>query len=100
MHHEPCLAGEAWFATNLRDGLTSSPAYVHVWSDNLEELSPATLDQGTVVKGFGRGSKELGVPTANLDSESLQARWPCTRLIERDFCVCDDCMQSPFAHAQ
>ena len=29
---------------------------------------------GTVVKGFGRGSKELGIPTANLDSSALQAR--------------------------
>jgi FAD synthase len=27
--------------------------------------------RGTVVKGFGRGSKELGVPTANLDPEAL-----------------------------
>ena len=35
--------------------------------------------QGTVVKGFGRGSKELGVPTANLDSDSLQARRPGAR---------------------
>ena len=32
---------------------------------------PWTL-KGTVVKGFGRGSKELGIPTANLDSASLQ----------------------------
>jgi hypothetical protein len=37
--------------------------------------------QGTVVKGFGRGSKELGVPTANLDSESLQARRPRRALV-------------------
>ncbi|KAK9866907.1 hypothetical protein WJX84_006651 [Apatococcus fuscideae] len=28
---------------------------------------------GTVVKGFGRGSKELGIPTANLDNSALQA---------------------------
>lgn len=26
-----------------------------------------------MVKGFGRGSKELGIPTANLDSASLQS---------------------------
>ena len=41
---------------------------------------PWTL-KGTVVKGFGRGSKELGIPTANLDSASLQVLtsvpWAC-----------------------
>jgi riboflavin kinase len=29
--------------------------------------------RGTVIKGFGRGSRELGIPTANLDAESLGA---------------------------
>lgn len=28
--------------------------------------------KGVVVKGFGRGSKELGIPTANIDSDSLR----------------------------
>ncbi|ORE11133.1 riboflavin kinase [Rhizopus microsporus var. microsporus] len=28
---------------------------------------------GTVVKGFGRGSKELGIPTANMSDEALEA---------------------------
>lgn len=28
--------------------------------------------QSTVVKGFGRGSRQLGVPTANMDPEPLQ----------------------------
>lgn len=27
---------------------------------------------GKVVKGFGRGSKELGIPTANLDNSAMQ----------------------------
>ena len=36
-----------------------------------------------MVKGFGRGSKELGVPTANLDSDSLQARRPGAALQAR-----------------
>ena len=27
--------------------------------------------RGTVIKGFGRGSKELGIPTANLDVDAL-----------------------------
>jgi riboflavin kinase len=29
--------------------------------------------RGTVIKGFGRGSKELGIPTANLDVDALGA---------------------------
>eukprot|EP01137_Pigoraptor_chileana_P026218 Opistho-2@96866 len=29
--------------------------------------------RGTVVKGFGRGSKELGIPTANLPEETVEA---------------------------
>ncbi|KAI8329008.1 hypothetical protein BC941DRAFT_443984 [Chlamydoabsidia padenii] len=32
---------------------------------------PFTIS-GTVVKGFGRGSKELGIPTANLNEEALE----------------------------
>ena len=35
-------------------------------------VDPPWALRGTVVKGFGRGSKELGIPTANLDSASLQ----------------------------
>ena len=27
---------------------------------------------GTVVHGFGRGSKELGIPTANMDSRAVE----------------------------
>ena len=38
-------------------------------------VEPHWALRGTVVKGFGRGSKELGIPTANLDSDSLQV--PC-----------------------
>ncbi len=35
-------------------------------------LEPVWRLKGKVVKGFGRGSKELGIPTANLDAASLQ----------------------------
>lgn len=28
---------------------------------------------GTVVKGYGRGSKELGIPTANLSDDAIEA---------------------------
>ncbi|KAI8330041.1 hypothetical protein BD560DRAFT_379133 [Blakeslea trispora] len=29
--------------------------------------------KGTVVKGYGRGSKQLGIPTANLSDEAIEA---------------------------
>ena len=35
-------------------------------------LQPPWTMQGQVVKGFGRGSKDLGIPTANIDAASLQ----------------------------
>ena len=34
-------------------------------------LAAPVLLRGPVVKGFGRGSKELGIPTANLDIDAL-----------------------------
>ena len=40
-------------------------------------VDPPWALRGTVVKGFGRGSKELGIPTANLDSASLQVFRAC-----------------------
>lgn len=38
-----------------------------------KQLEAPLLLKGPVVKGFGRGSKELGIPTANLDAELLGA---------------------------
>lgn len=35
-------------------------------------LHPVWKLRGKVVRGFGRGSKELGIPTANLDTVALQ----------------------------
>jgi riboflavin kinase len=35
-------------------------------------LDPVWRIQGTVVRGFGRGSKELGIPTANLDAAAVR----------------------------
>jgi len=37
-----------------------------------ESPFPVTLE-GTVVKGYGRGSKELGIPTANLSDDAIAA---------------------------
>ena len=35
-------------------------------------MHPVLRLRGTVVKGFGRGSRQLGIPTANVDSDSLR----------------------------
>jgi hypothetical protein len=35
-------------------------------------MHPVLRIKGTVVKGFGRGSRELGIPTANVDANSLR----------------------------
>eukprot|EP01147_Barroeca_monosierra_P009422 gene9422-1664_t len=34
---------------------------------------PMASLRGTVVKGFGRGSKELGIPTANFDEQVIES---------------------------
>ena len=50
----------------------------------LVPVEPPWTLKGTVVKGFGRGSRELGIPTANLDSASLQVpslAWAPTSLV-------------------
>ena len=51
-------------------------------------LEPVWKLKGKVVKGFGRGSKELGIPTANLDAASLQVGCFCRR------CACNTKMFS------
>ncbi|CEP11092.1 hypothetical protein [Parasitella parasitica] len=42
-----------------------------VGPEELEAPYPISVS-GTVVKGFGRGSKELGIPTANMNEEALE----------------------------
>ena len=49
-------------------------------------LEPVWRLKGKVVKGFGRGSKELGIPTANLDAASLQVRPVGHGLVHFPFC--------------
>lgn len=39
----------------------------------IQQMLPIRM-QSTVVRGFGRGSTELGIPTANLDRETCQAK--------------------------
>jgi len=50
-------------------------------------LEPVWRLKGKVVKGFGRGSKELGIPTANLDAASLQV--PACVMQGTLWCLCD-----------
>eukprot|EP00878_Enallax_costatus_P022110 GHUV01023446.1.p1 GENE.GHUV01023446.1~~GHUV01023446.1.p1 ORF type:complete len:346 (+),score=74.28 GHUV01023446.1:1008-2045(+) len=47
------------------------PAF-HDLVEGVIPMEPALKLKGTVVKGFGRGSKELGIPTANVDADSLR----------------------------
>lgn len=48
------------------------PPFNDYINQEVTPLSPVWHISGTVVRGFGRGSKELGIPTANLDSASLK----------------------------
>ncbi|KAK3275560.1 hypothetical protein CYMTET_16316 [Cymbomonas tetramitiformis] len=48
------------------------PAFTD-WVDNVLPLAQVLRCKGPVVKGFGRGSKMLGIPTANLEAEALAA---------------------------
>ena len=41
--------------------------------NDIQEMLPLRL-QSTVVRGFGRGSSDLGIPTANLDRSNCQAK--------------------------
>ena len=48
----------------------SNPDWNHLYVDRLELPSPVLLRAG-VVHGFKRGSKTLGIPTANLSMEDV-----------------------------
>ena len=39
--------------------------------DTMSKIFTPVYLTGMVVHGFGRGSKELGIPTANLDKEAV-----------------------------
>lgn len=76
--HCPCCAGCCAVLPSLFDfrpeayGLPPFEDYV---VGEVVPVAPPWCLKGTVVKGFGRGSRELGIPTANLDSKSLQVRF-------------------------
>lgn len=53
------------------------------FDDAISHCIPLSLDgvwkiSGHVVKGFGRGSKQLGIPTANVDALSVSTSIPAT----------------------
>ncbi|KAI8060802.1 hypothetical protein BC940DRAFT_311387 [Gongronella butleri] len=53
--------------------------------------------QGTVVKGYGRGSRELGIPTANLSEEALAMIPPdCTTGVYYGFVQVEQCGQQVY----
>ena len=60
-------------------------------------LLPPWELRGTVVKGFGRGSKVLGIPTANLDPAALKAR--ATRMHAGRCAQCPVPNSDPWLHA-
>ena len=41
-----------------------------------EVLEPSIKLEGEIVKGFGRGSKEIGCPTANFSQEVVESKFP------------------------
>lgn len=53
------------------------------FADTISKCIPLSLDgvwkiSGHVVKGFGRGSKQLGIPTANIDALSVSKAIPAS----------------------
>ena len=64
-------------STSASGSMALSPAAQKALSANIMDypdhrmLDEPLLLSGEVVKGFGRGSKELGIPTANLPVEAL-----------------------------
>ncbi len=57
---------------DFRPELYGLPPFEDAICGEVVPIQPPWRIKGTVVKGFGRGSRELGIPTANLDCESLQ----------------------------
>ena len=51
--------------SSLEKEITALPEFAD-WSESMPMPQPISLE-GKVVKGFGRGSKQLGVPTANIE---------------------------------
>ncbi|KAM0807420.1 hypothetical protein AB5N19_07760 [Seiridium cardinale] len=46
-----------------------------IYPENGPEAPYPLQMEGTVISGFGRGSKELGIPTANLPVDASQTPW-------------------------
>ncbi|KAI1319753.1 hypothetical protein F5Y16DRAFT_94498 [Xylariaceae sp. FL0255] len=57
----------------MAEGITPRPRILCADSG---PTAPYPLEmEGTVISGFGRGSKELGIPTANLPVDSSKTPW-------------------------
>jgi riboflavin kinase len=60
------MASGAASAAELSPQITEIETY-----PDMKHMDKAIFLAGNVVKGFGRGSRELGIPTANLEPEAL-----------------------------
>lgn len=56
---------------NTMAGAGQAKDWSWLYSEESKQFSTPIVVGSSVVHGFGRGSKELGIPTANLDMESL-----------------------------
>ncbi|KAI0539087.1 hypothetical protein GGR58DRAFT_264926 [Xylaria digitata] len=54
---------------------TTNPRPLILYSDSGPEPPFPLQMEGAVISGFGRGSKELGIPTANLPVDAAVAPW-------------------------
>ena len=60
------IVSKKFISLDSLESEVSGVAEFQAWNTHVP-LTPSLLLQGKVVKGFGRGSKQLGVPTANLE---------------------------------
>lgn len=61
---------------SIEEGIVTANKLLSIPSAAYSGMTPLEkplVFRGTVVHGFGRGSKQLGIPTANLDAQSLSA---------------------------
>ena len=64
-HFQPMTSNKFIALSSLEKEITALPEFID-WSTSMP--MPQTLNlEGKVVKGFGRGSKQLGCPTANIE---------------------------------
>ena len=66
---KPVASNKFISLASLEEEICGLPEFTD-WCDHMMLPNPILLD-GEVVKGFGRGSKQLGVPTANVQMTDI-----------------------------